>query len=104
MPALLPPSPPACSGVVVREVEAYGPAEVLADFAAHLLPALPARRVCQEPGRLTVEWDQLPGGPVVDIAVLSGRYPALLLIEVAEDRTLFWGPVPDRYWLRAAAG
>ena len=101
---LLPPAPPAHPGVVVREVEAYGPAEVLAHFAAHLLPELPVRQLCQEPGRLTVEWDQLPGGPVVDIAALSGRYPTLLLVEVAEDRTLFWGPLMDRPWVRPGAG
>jgi hypothetical protein len=92
---LLPPAPPTHPGVVVREVEAYGPAEVLAHFAAHLLPGLPLRQLCQEPGRLTVEWDQLPGEPMVDIAALSRRYPALLLVEVAEERTLFWGPVTD---------
>ena len=101
---LLPPAPPAHPGVVLREVEAYGRAEVLAHFAAHLLPGLPLRQLCQEPGRLTVEWDQLPGGPVVDIAALSGRYPTLLLVEVAEDRTLFWGPLMDRPWVRPGAG
>jgi len=90
------PSPPVRPGVVVREVEAHGPCEVLADVTAHLLPKLPLRQLCQEPGRLTMRWDQVPGGPVVDIAALSGRYPALLLIEIADDRTLFWGPVTGK--------
>jgi hypothetical protein len=96
MPDLLPTPLPAHPGVVVRELEAYCTAEALADFAAHVLPELPVRQISQEPGRLTVEWDQLSGGPVLDIAALSARYPALLLVEIAEDGTRFWGPVMDR--------
>jgi hypothetical protein len=91
MPGLLPSPLPAHPDVVVRELEAYGTAEVLADFAAHVLPDLPVRQVCQEPGRLTVEWDQLSDGPDVDIAALRARYPALLLVEIAKDGTRFWG-------------
>ncbi len=96
MPDLLSTPLPAHGGVVMREIEAYGTAEVLADFAAHVLPELPVRQVCQEPGRLTVEWDQLADRPVVDIAALSERYPALLLVEIAEKGTRFWGPVIHR--------
>ena len=71
--------------VVVRELEAYGTAEVLADFAAHVLPDLPVRQVRQEPGRLTVEWDQLSDRPAVDIAALRARYPTLLLVEISKN-------------------
>ena len=38
---------------------------------------------------LTVEWGQLSNGPVVDITELSERHPALLLVEIAEEGTLF---------------
>ena len=59
--SLLPSPLPTHLGVVLRELEAYGTAEALADFAA-----------------------------------LSARCPALLLVEIAEDGTRFWGPMMDR--------
>jgi len=77
----LPPSDSAHHAGVVRAVEVFGAAEALADFAAQVVPDLAIRRVCQQPGSCTLQWDEMPAERVVDVAALSARYPTLRIIE-----------------------